>query len=119
METSLEQTRALRRHGIVTQFLRGDKTGALWYTNTDIRNYPIQSPLLVRPEWNEFLASIRTRLNAFSDAEKSRLINWGYILCDLSIRSYYRREKAPPDGLPFPEFAFNDPPSGISGCAYT
>ena len=111
METSLEQTRALRRQGIVTQFLRGDKRGALWYTNTDIRNYPIQSPILIRPEWNKFLAPIRTRLNAFTDAEKSRLINWGYIMCDLSIRSYYRPEKAPPANLPFPDFAFNDPPS--------
>ena len=111
METSLEQTRALRRQSIVTQFRRGEKTGALWYTNTDIRNYPLKSPLLIMPEWNKALASIRTRLNAFNDAEKSKLINWGYVLCDLSIRSYYRREKAPPDGLPFPEFAFNDPPS--------
>ena len=119
METSLEQTRALRRQSIVTQFRRGEKTGALWYTNTDVRNYPLKSPLLVMPEWNKALASIRTRLNAFNDTEKSRLINWGYVLCDLSIRSYYRREKAPPDSLPFPEFVFNDPPSCISGRAYT
>ena len=117
METSLEQTRALRRHGIVKQFLSGDKRGALWYTNTDIRKYPIQSSLLVRPEWNKVLASIRTRLNAFTDAEKSRLINRGYILCDLSIRSYYRCEKAPPDGLPFPEFAFSHPPAKTSASA--
>ena len=113
METSLEQTRALRRREIVGQFLSNRKEGALWYTNTDIRDYPIKSPFPVRPEWNGYFASIRTRLNAFTDAEKSRLINWGYVLCDLSIRSYYRREKALPVRLPFEEFPFGDLPSEV------
>ena len=113
-EAAVEQTRAIRRREIVGQFLSNRKKGALWYTNTDIRNYPIQSPFLVRPEWNEFFASIRTRLNAFTDAEKSRLVNWGYVLCDLSIRSYHRREKVPPDRLPFDEYPFSDRPNGAS-----
>ena len=110
METAVEQTRAIRRQEIVGRFLSKSKRGALWYTNTDIRKYPIQFPFPVRPEWNESLASIRTRLNAFTDAEKSRLINWGYVLCDLSIRSHYRPEKSPPDNLPFPSFSFSGPP---------
>ena len=114
METAVEQTRAIRRHEIVGKFLSKSKRGTLWYTNTDVRNYPIQFPLPVRPEWNEFLASIRTRLNAFTDPEKSRLINWGYVLCDLSIRSYYRPEKAPPDNLPFPGFPFSEPPREVA-----
>ena len=50
-------------------------------------------------------------MNAFTDAEESRLINWGYLMCDLSVRSYYRREKAPPGRLPFEDFAFSDPPN--------
>ena len=114
METAVEQTRAIRRHEIVGKFLSKSRRGALWYTNTDVRDYPIQFPLPVRPEWNEFLASIRTRLNAFTDPEKSRLINWGYVLCDLSIRSYYRPEKSPPDNLPFPGFPFSDPPREVA-----
>ena len=112
METSLEQTRAIRRREVVRQRQSSHKEGALWYSNTDIRNYPIQSPFEIKPEWNDYLGSIRTRLNAFTDAEKSRLINWGYVMCDLSIRSYYRLEKAPPRSLPFPEFAFSAPPVG-------
>ena len=100
------------RREVVRQRQSDHKEGALWYSNTDIRNYPIQSLFEIKPEWNDYLGSIRTRLNAFTDAEKSRLINWGYVMCDLSIRSYYRPEKAPPRSLPFPEFAFSAPPVG-------
>ena len=111
METSLEQTRAIRRQQIVSHFLSNRKKGALWSAQTDINNYPIQSPFSIRPEWSDYLGSIRTRLNTFTDAEKSKLINWGYAMCDLSIRAYYRREKDTPNGLPFPDFPFNEPPS--------
>ena len=41
----MEQTRAIRRHEIVGKFLSARKTGALWYANTDVRNYPIGRPL--------------------------------------------------------------------------
>jgi len=32
------------------------------------------------------LARMRTRLNRFSDAEQSLLINWGYAVSDAAIR---------------------------------
>ena len=110
METSLEQTRAIRRQDIVSKFLSNRKKGALWSAQTDIKTYPIQSPFTIMPQWNDHLGSVRTRLNAFTDTEKSRLINWGYVMCDLSIRAYYRRWEAPPDSLPFPTFPFSSPP---------
>ena len=112
MATAVEQTRAIRRREIVAQFTGGYKKGALWYANTDIRNYPVKSPFAVKPEWREHFGSVRTRLNAFSDTEKSMLINWGYVMCDLSIRSYYRPEECPPNELPFPEFPFSADPAG-------
>ena len=111
MSAAVEQTRAVRRSQVVGNFQSGRKEGTLWYANTDIRNYPIRSPFAIEPEWRDHFGSIRTRLNAFTDAEKSRLINWGYLMCDLSVRSYYRREKAPPSRLPFEDFAFSDPPN--------
>ena len=112
METAVEQTRATRRHDIVGKFLSGRKRGTLWYANTDVRNYPIRSPFTIEPEWKDYFGSIRTRLNTFADVEKSRLINWGYAMCDLSIRSYYRPEKTPPDSLPFPSFPLSNHPTG-------
>ena len=110
MEAALEQTRAIRRNKIVSDFQNDQKEGCLWYTNTDIRNYSASNPFTIKHEWNNYLSSIRTRLNAFTDAEKSRLINWGYIMCDLSIRSYYRPDKEPPNNLPFPAFPFDTKP---------
>ena len=107
---AVEQTRAVRRRQVLGNFQSGLKEGSLWYANTDIRNYPIQSPFTIEPEWRGHFGTIRTRLNAFTDAEKSRLINWGYVMCDLSIRSYYRQEKASPESLPFQHFAFSDLP---------
>ena len=110
MAAAVEQTRAMRRRQLVGGLESGQTEGALWYANTDIRSYPIRSPFAIEPGWRDHFGSIRTRLNAFSDAEKSRLVNWGYVMCDLSIRSYYRRDTAPPDRLPFEDFSFSAPP---------
>ena len=111
METSLEQTRAIRRNQIVSQTQGGEKSGCIWTAKTDIETYRIRGPFKIRREWNEYLASIRTRLNTFSEEEKSRLINWGYVMCDLSIRDYYRPQARPPESLPYPDFGFGDLPA--------
>ncbi len=111
METAVEQTRAIRRRTIMEQFSSNQKCGTLWAITTDIRRYPIQGPFSISSEWNQHLSSIRTRLNPFSDAEKSYLINWGYALCDLSMRSYYKQEALSPHSLPFPKHGFADLPS--------
>ena len=111
METAIEQTRAIRRHELMNQLQGPHKTGSLWTAKTDINNYPIRSPFPIKSEWNEHLAAVRTRLNPFTDEEKARLINWGYIMCDLSIRSYYRTEKVPPNSLPFPDVHFGSLPA--------
>ena len=65
---------------------------------------------MIKPEWRDHFGAVRTRLNAFT---LPRLINWGYVMCDLS-RSYFRREKAHPVRLPFQEFHFSDLPSEVA-----
>ena len=110
MQTSLEQTRAIRRRNIVDKFESKLKKGTLWTATTDVRRYPVQEGFDIKPEWRHHFASVRTRLNAFSNAEKSRLVNWGYVMCDLSIRSYYLLDEPAPHQLPFPDFHFVDPP---------
>ena len=44
METSLEQTRAIRRHDIVSKFLSNRKKGALWSAQTDIKATLFRAP---------------------------------------------------------------------------
>ena len=78
METAVEQTRAIRRHELVSKFQNGQKKGTLWYAGTDVRNYPIPRPFEIRSGWSTYFGAVRTRLNSFSHAEKSLLINWGY-----------------------------------------
>jgi NTE family protein len=41
---------------------------------------------------SQALEDIPTRLNAFKPAQQGHLINWGYALCDVSLR-----EQGPPD----------------------
>ena len=110
MEIALEQARAIRRNQLVGNYQSHAKEGCLWYAHTDIRSYKkVRSPFPIRPEWRHYFGEVRTRLNAFSDAEKSLLINWGYIMSDLSIREYYREEAPPPDVLPFEGYRGIDP----------
>ena len=103
---ALEQTRALRIRALMDDLTTGRKYGALWMISTDPTKYPIDNPFVIAEGWPETLGRIRTRLNRFTDEEKKRLINWGYIQSDLAIRSYYRPELEVPAGLPFPEFSF-------------
>ena len=74
--------------------------------STDPTRYSTDSPFVIAGGWPETLGRIRTRLNRFTEEEKKRLVNWGYIQADLAIRSYYRPELEAPDGLPFPEYSF-------------
>ena len=115
IEIAVEQTKALRRHALVTQLEAGEKQGALWTIGTRVERYLVESPFAVKGEWRPKLDGIRTRLNAFADEEKGRLINWGYLQCDLSIRSYYLPQAAKPYALPFPRFHFSQPPPPATG----
>ena len=111
LDTATEQSRSLRRRALVADFRDGRKNGTLWRTGTDIREYPATCPFDVHPDWRVHLSSIRTRLNPFSEEERSRLVNWGYLLADVALRSYVVPGAEPPTDLPFPAFAFSNPPA--------
>ncbi|MCY4623400.1 MAG: patatin-like phospholipase family protein [Chloroflexi bacterium] len=108
---AVEQTRALRRRDTLRQLENGERQGAWWAVGTRTQAYPVKSPFEVAEGWTALLESTRTRLNSFSDEEKARMINWGYLQCDLSVRSHYRKEASPPISLPYPEYSFDRDPS--------
>lgn len=60
--------------------------------------------LHTKPRLVEHLAAIRTRLNPFSDEEQGRLINWGWYLTDLAVRTRLPDAGEPPTSWPVPEF---------------
>ena len=105
IDIAVEQTMALRRRTIVGQLDAKEKKGAFWSIKTPLARYPKESPFAGAELHRPYLESIRTRLNSFTDEEKGWLINWGYIQCDLSVRSYYRPDLPPPSTLPLPTYA--------------
>lgn len=110
VDTTTEQARALRRRVLIADFKEGRKEGTLWRTGTDVRKYPAACPFDIHPGWRSHLAAIRTRLNPFSEEERSRLVNWGYLVSDVALRSHVVTEVDPPPSLPFPDFGFSEPP---------
>jgi NTE family protein len=109
-----EQARALRRRAIVADFEAGRKQGTIWRTGTDITEYPAARPgtgypFPVAPNWRFDLATVRTRLNPFTTEERARLVNWGYLVADVALRSYVVKDAPPPASLPFPAYDFAAP----------
>ena len=52
----------------------------------------------------DVVLALGTRLNPFSDEEQGRLINWGWYLTDLAVRTRLPDAGEPPTSWPVPEF---------------
>jgi NTE family protein len=48
------------------------------------------------------LAATPTRLAEMEDDRQQRLINWGYAVCDASLRSYFDASLPAPATFPYP-----------------
>ena len=86
LDIATDQSRGLRKRWLVDQFERKVREGAYWGVDTEIGDFPVADRLTCDPAIVGPLASVRTRLNRFTDEEQGRLINWGYALCDAAIR---------------------------------
>ena len=106
MHTALEQIRQLRVNQLIADIERGDKEGAFWALRTDPGEQADQTTFPVTSGWVEYMCAIRTRLAAFTEEEQKRLVNWGYIQCEMAVRGSRIGDVADPKGLPFPEFSF-------------
>jgi NTE family protein len=84
------QSRGLRKRRLIADYQSTPpvRRGAYWGIMTEIAGFQLADALPVSVESTRYLASIRTRLNPFSDAEQCRLINGGYALCDAAMRKY-------------------------------
>ena len=106
LHTALEQIRQLRVDQLMADIERGDKEGAFWALRTDPTEQADRTPFPVSSGWVEYMCAMRTRLAAFTEEEQKRLVNWGYIQCDMAVRVAHPGEVAAPEDLPFPEFSF-------------
>lgn len=89
MDIGLNQALALRKRMLIAAYERGEARGAFWAINANPADYPAmeQPGLPVAPERIQDLAAIRTRLDRFKEQEQCELINWGYAISDVAVRS--------------------------------
>ena len=102
-----EQTRALRKRGLIAEMKSGQVRGTYWGITTHIRDYQLEKygcalPLLDDNVMTRSLSFIRTRLNHFTDEEQERLIDWGYALTDAAMRRHVVDKFTESGKLPYP-----------------
>lgn len=87
-EIATDQARGVRRRWLIDQYQARAMAGGYWGINTKIEKYEIADALRVAPATIAKLATMRTRLNAFSPEEHELLINWGYAVTDAALRRW-------------------------------
>jgi len=110
------QVRALRRRDLIDRFIAGNKVGdetkltgdarmgAYWGIDTDPRKVDPPEALACDPDLVHGLAHVGTRLSDLGDSLSKQIINWGYVVCDRSVRKNYTGPlNASPPQLPYPE----------------
>jgi len=96
------QVRALRKRQLVASFKAGDKAGAYWSIRSLPGHYGADSALQLPPERIAELAAVPTRLSAMPDDLQERLINWGYAMCDIAMRSWVDPALPAATAFPYP-----------------
>ena len=114
------QVRALRRRHLVGRFqnlrafrdlgMTADQAivrsnaceGAYWSIGTNPGAYHNVGGLDCPPEAVTGLATVATGLHDLGDGTRSALVNWGYAICDKSVRGWYRRDLPAATAWPMP-----------------
>ena len=100
----IDQTRALRKRWLITDFEAKRKHGAYWGIGTRMAAYGAAPSMTADSPTSQALEDIPTRLNAFKPAQQGHLINWGYALCDVSLRERAHLTAPQPTAWPVPEW---------------
>lgn len=119
LDVSDNQVRALRRRDLMGRFEAGAaftdedalvaaqayaRFGSYWGIDTDTSKLAPENALPCSPAEVSALASAPTRLSDLGDAVSKKLVNWGYAICDRSVRAKYRGSVRPrPPTWPFPK----------------
>ena len=108
LDITTSQCRALRKRALIDDYQKGRRKGAYWGIKTDITDYHAPDSLPCDLSKVKQLASIRTRINCFSDQEQCELINWGYAVCDAAMRKFVLQGvAAPAPTWPYPSYALS------------
>jgi NTE family protein len=99
------QVRALRKRQLIGAFKDGSRDGSYFGIRSDPGNFPLPPALPCPPERALELAEVPTRLKSMPAALQERLINWGYLACDLGLRGHHDPTLPAPVSFPYPEAA--------------
>jgi NTE family protein len=112
LDVVTDQARAVRKRWLIDKFIKKELSGTYWGITTKIDNYSrpdalIPGALVKDNDMTRGLREIKTRLTSFSDADKGKLINWGYALADAAMRKHVKEilVKVPDPRWPFPEYS--------------
>jgi NTE family protein len=104
LDVTDNQVRSLRRRDLINRFIEGNKVGneaqlqattslgrlgAYWGIDTDPTKLNPPNALPVNPAIADRLAQTKTRLADPGERTAKELINWGYAICDRSLRANY------------------------------
>jgi NTE family protein len=84
------QVRNLRKRQLLEALLNPDDAhdGGYWGIRADIGRYPISDALPCPPAKTSELAATPTRLKRIDPELQERIINWGYAVCDATLRAH-------------------------------
>lgn len=99
----IDQTRALRKRWLISEFEAGRARGGYWGVDTAIDAYAAPQAIVKDSALTRTLEKIPTRLKAFDATLQGHLINWGYALCDAALRTRAALDLPSAAGWPVPE----------------
>jgi NTE family protein len=86
------------------------RKGTYWGVGTDIDSYPLSNPASYvfnaqscPSARTHALAATRTRLEAMPPQLQERLINWGYAICDVAMRTHVDETLPGAPNFPYPQ----------------
>jgi len=82
------QVRSLRKRMLVGAFEARVRSGTYWGIRTNLADYPTPGPISVPHDRSLLLANEPTRLAKMAPQVQERLVNWGYVVCDVAMRSH-------------------------------
>lgn len=104
LDIATDQARSLRKRLLQVECQATHRKYAYAGIDSDPQAYPASRLLKSNPAITDPLARIRTRLNPFSEQEQGQLINWGWYVMDLAMRSYAVTEETAPQAWPLPDW---------------
>ena len=100
----IDQTRALRKRWLISEFEAQRKHGAYWGIGTHMSAYAATPRMAGDSAVSDALEHVPTRLNSFDAERQGHLINWGYALCDVSLRARVGLSVPMATAWPIPEW---------------